>query len=356
MATNEERVRGLIAQDAADWFIANRAGLGARERQSFAAWLKASPVHVEEYLAFAVIARDLRAVCRESPLSLEELFAWAREDTAAPVTSLWPRLAGGLSAAAARSWRTVAVAAVVGVVALAALLVLWRAGPAAHIGTTPEAAAVRFTTAPGEQATRRLPDGSLLHLNGGSLVILRFSEHERRVELASGEADFEVAHAPGRPFRVVAGAAETVAVGTQFDVRLEGTATVVTVLDGRVTVAPTAGSFPGGSPAEIPLAANQQLTVVPGEWPATPVAVDAERSTAWLHRQIAFDHEPLERVAGEFNRYSTRPIEIATPALRKLEISGQFSTDDTDAFVAFLRTLKHVRVDVTATRIVVSQN
>ena len=91
-----------------------------------------------------------------------------------------------------------------------------------------------------------------------------------------------------------------------------------------------------------------------GEWPATPVAVDAQRTTAWLHRQIVFDHEPLERVAAEYNRYTSKPIEIATPALRNLQISGVFATDDPEAFIAFLRSLKGVRVEVTATRIRVS--
>jgi transmembrane sensor len=75
-----------------------------------------------------------------------------------------------------------------------------------------------------------------------------------------------------------------------------------------------------------------------------------------MHRQIAFDHEPLERVAAEFNRYAPKPIEIATPTLRSLQISGVFATDDTDAFIAFLRTIKGVRVEVTATHIRVSQD
>ena len=79
-----------------------------------------------------------------------------------------------------------------------------------------------------------------------------------------------------------------------------------------------------------------------------------QRTTAWLHRQIAFDHEPLERVAAEFNRYTSKPIEIATPALRNLQISGVFATDDPEAFIAFLRSLKGVRVEVTETRIRVS--
>jgi len=80
------------------------------------------------------------------------------------------------------------------------------------------------------------------------------------------------------------------------------------------------------------------------------------RSTAWLRHEIMFDHEPLERVAAEFNRFAPKPIEIATPALRSLQISGVFATDDTEAFIAFLRTLKGVRVEVTATNIRVSQD
>ena len=63
------------------------------------------------------------------------------------------------------------------------------------------------------------------------------------------------------------------------------------------------------------LSADQQIRVTAAEGPATPVAIDAQRATAWLHRQIAFDHEPLELVAAEYNRYTSKPIEIATPAL-----------------------------------------
>jgi len=104
-------------------------------------------------------------------------------------------------------------------------------------------------------------------------------------------------------------------------------------------------------PRFVQLSADQQIRVAEGEWPATPVAVDAERTTAWLRREIVFDHEPLERVAAEYNRYTAKPIEIATPALRSLQISGVFATDDTEAFIAFLRSLKGVRVEVTETRI-----
>jgi hypothetical protein len=38
-----------------------------------------------------------------------------------------------------------------------------------------------------------------------------------------------------------------------------------------------------------------------------------------------------------------------------MKISGVFATDNSAAFIAFLRSLEGVRVDVTATRIIVSQ-
>jgi transmembrane sensor len=104
----------------------------------------------------------------------------------------------------------------------------------------------------------------------------------------------------------------------------------------------------------VQLGPDQQLRVVQGEWPAVPIAVDAQRMTSWVRREIVFDHEPLEQVAAEYNRYAPKSIEITTPALRNLTITGSFATDDTDAFIAFLRSLNGVRVRVTATQILVS--
>ena len=101
----------------------------------------------------------------------------------------------------------------------------------------------------------------------------------------------------------------------------------------------------------MPVAAGQQVRIIHGQLPASPSEVDTHRTTAWLHRQIAFEHEPLSVVAAEFNRYATTPIEIETPALRGLAVSGVFAVDDTESFVVFLRSLDGVRVEVTATHI-----
>jgi len=135
------------------------------------------------------------------------------------------------------------------------------------------------------------------------------------------------------------------------------------VLEGRVAAGPSTLLGPRngaanalGSPELVQVGAGQQISVAQGQWPAAPISVSPERATAWLRRQIIFEQEPLQRVAAEFNRYAPKPIEIVTPALRQLEISGVFATDDTEAFIAFLRSLDGVQVQVTTTRIQVSQH
>lgn len=363
MSENDKQVRRLITQEAADWFIANRAGLTAKEHYTFATWLQASPVHVEEYLALSVVARDLRQACNDPRHSLDGLLARAGLEEDAPAQPFWTRLVAGFGSGGPHRWQTVAVTtAALGALSLS-LIGLWDFRPSVHGSTPGDSTSMHFETRHGEQQTRLLADNTVLHMNTDSAVTIRYDSKQRLVVLSSGEAEFEVSHENGRPFRVLAGSAEVVAIGTRFDVRLGQDATVVTVVEGRVAVGPSAmstggsaNSNPAHPPPFVQLAADQQITVAKGVWPATAVAVDAQRTTAWLHRQIIFEHVPLERVASDFNRYARKPIEIITPALRNLEISGVFATDDTEAFIAFLRSLEGVRVEVTTTRIRVSQD
>jgi transmembrane sensor len=362
MMSKEEQVRAAIAEQAADWLVANDEGpLDAREAAALTAWLKASPLHVEEFLRASVIARDLREARTDPEYSLETVLAHARAEDDAPVRPLWPRVIAPITGVSSRRWLAAAVTlAAVAVLALG-LPSLWRVRPAGSVpAPAGTATTLHFETRHGEQLSRRLADNSVVHLNTDSAITLRFSETERLVLLTSGQANFEVAHEPDRAFRVLTGSAEVIAIGTQFDVHLDDDSTLVTVIEGRVAVGPSpmlkkGGTNPNNAPQYVQVAADQQIRVTQAEWPSTPIAVDAQHTTAWLHREIVFDHEPLERVAAEFNRYAPKPIEIATPALRNLQISGAFATDDTDAFIAFLRTLKGVRVEVTATRIRVSQ-
>jgi len=82
MISNEEKVRAAIAEQAGEWFVANdEAPLDTRDSAALAAWLKTSPVHIEEFLGVSTIARDLKEARTDSEYSLEAVLARARPRT-----------------------------------------------------------------------------------------------------------------------------------------------------------------------------------------------------------------------------------------------------------------------------------
>jgi transmembrane sensor len=345
MTPNTERVHALIAEEAVEWFVANRTGLTAKEGGAFSAWLRTSPVHVEEYLQIAALARDLPRACELSQNSLEELIAQARAVESGSVAA--PRAPSREEITSqSRKWGLgfVLVAIVLFVGGLLLYPNRWRAPSVPNVQP-----ALRLATKHGEQRREVLADGSILHLNTDSSVELRFSSSERRVDLLAGEAFFEVAHQTARPFRVQANGTRIAAMGTRFDVYIQETSTIVIVTEGRVGLARDSGARSaqsGAGAVTLELAAGREAIVGDSAWPPIERVADVERATAWLHHQISFDHEPLQQVVLEFNRYTAKPIVIKAPQLRSLEISGVFSTDDVDAFVAFLSSLDGVRVDI----------
>jgi transmembrane sensor len=341
MTPSDEQIRMAIAEQANEWYVENRGGPLDREARSrFMAWLQASPVHVGEYLAIAALARDLGTAANTAEIPLEPLLARAHAETD-PVVTLDPSALGHAPVAMrprrSRHW-SLAAAAALACVALAALW-LTRDGERFGLPRT-------YSTAHGEQSERVLPDGSVLHLNTDSEVTVRYLRRERVVDLDRGEALFQVKHEGMRGFRVAAGNAQVLDVGTEFDVYRKSGAVLVTVVEG--TVAVYTGP-PQLKPITLRLGAGYHVEVR-GQV-GLPRPVDARAAVAWLKRQIAFEDEPLAEVAAEFNRYGGTALEIDDDTVRGLRISGVFDAYDTDSFAAFLQTLSGVVVQKTPTRI-----
>src|SRR5579872_6768768 len=97
-----------------------------------------------------------------------------------------------------------------------------------------------LATRVGEQRTLTLEDGSRISLNTASRVHVHYDRAARRVDLDQGEAYFEVAKHPQWPFIVTAAGRQVVARGTVFLVRRDDASVSVTLVEGKVTVAPAA--------------------------------------------------------------------------------------------------------------------
>lgn len=189
-----------------------------------------------------------------------------------------------------------------------------------------------YETQVGEQRSVRLEDGSLLALNTGTKVVVRYSKGRRDLELVRGEAQFDVARNPDRPFIVTAEGQQVRALGTSFVVRDEGATVSVTLLEGKVTVAPAARA---AAPARtVALSPGQRLTI----GSATPAKVDRpalQAVTAWRSGEILLDDTPLAAAIAEMNRYSDKPLEIEGDAA-DLRVTGIFRSGESQAFARTL--------------------
>jgi transmembrane sensor len=346
--------RTSIAQQAADWFVRNRGkAVSDQDRAAFAAWLKLSPLHIEEYLKTAVTSRDLHAAVDPLQVDIDSLVRDARVEGQAAVVALRGRELPGQSEARS-GWqlhlpRRAAIAAAM-LLVLTAVISLERDGQ--RFGLPKD-----FVTVHGEQRSWLLPDGTSLSLNSDSAVTVQYNNRERLVKVRRGQALFQVAHETGRRFRVTAGETGVIAVGTEFDVFRKPAWTLITVVQGKVAVftgaAPTATSLVSLPTQALSVGAGEQVQVNDHSRPAKPVIVNVQQAVAWVQRQIAFDQRPLGEVAAEFNRYGSVPIVVQNDSLRDLRISGVFNAYDTDSFLAFISRLDGVAIDRTAARILI---
>jgi transmembrane sensor len=192
-------------------------------------------------------------------------------------------------------------------------------------------------------------------LDTDSKATVRYSSRERLIELRRGQALLEVAHENNRRFRIAAGDAGAVAVGTQFNVYRKFGSIEFTVVRGEIAVFTGEPSWLRSAvaiPATVQrVMAGYQLSIDAGGMTSQPVPVDLNQTLGWLQHKTVFDHRPLGEVAAEFNRYGSIPVEVEAATLRALLVSGMFDADDTESFVAFLRTLPDVRVEKTPARI-----
>lgn len=231
-------------------------------------------------------------------------------------------------------WR---IAAGIGAVVLAlGAAALWLPGRGAedHGVQVASGAGSYFQTGVGERSTVTLADGSKVTLNTRSRMEVNYAAGRREVKLVSGQALFEVAKDPSRPFVVTAGPRRVTALGTAFDVRLDGEKVQVTMVEGRVAVEPTRPSMLQKLVApEMELVAGQQLVAALADVGSKVGRADAKTTTSWREGKVVFADTPLTEAVAEMNRYSATPILIGDASLSEFNVNGMFLTGQPLSFV-----------------------
>ncbi len=204
----------------------------------------------------------------------------------------------------------------------------------------------RYRTQLGEIRRVPLQDGSLVAINTHTALDVAMRSDLRRVSLLSGEAWFEVAKDPARPFVVEAGPVRVRAVGTAFSVR---------AIDGGARVMVTEGvveTWLAGETRRARVSAGSKTLVSVALHPAViSAAAEIERDLSWRNGEIALDGESLAEAAREFNRYNQRQIVIDDPTLANMRFVGLFRTNEPESFAAAVVATGGVQLSEDATTI-----
>lgn len=245
------------------------------------------------------------------------------------------RLSRPESATRPRGWLIAAAAACV--ITLLGVFVLFGART---VQLQPDAGALIYATTIGEQRRVDLADGSTVELNTASRIEVLYSESARLVRLTKGQAIFDV-EPDELPFLVEAAGTRTRALGTEFEVYVKPGGTQVTLLDGKVSVAPSTGA--AWAPAE--LVPGQRLVVL-DEGPEPVVPVDLTEALSWRTGVVQFTDVRLADAVQELNRYSATQIIVEDTALAEARLSGSFQAGDQDVFVSALGLLFQIEYRV----------
>jgi transmembrane sensor len=284
-ADEGEPLRG----EAVDWLIRLQAAPGdGAVRAAFDSWLKTSDDHRRAWQSVSRVWRVSEGLPAAGGLAPANVAAFPR---------------------ARRLRRAFAVAAV----AVAACVALYLA-PLLQLRLQAD-----HMTSVAELRDVPLDDGSVVQLDAGSAIAVRYAATRREVVLLAGRAFFDVAPASDRPFVVVADDVTVTVTGTAFDVRSGSDGVSVAVQSGTVEVGLDGGARPAAT-----LTRGQRLSVgrLAGQVVKSEIAPDDVAS--WRERRLVVDGVTLAEVVEELGRHHRGLILLSDRALAERRITGVF--------------------------------
>lgn len=340
----QHQIDQLLARRASEWHQILENTTDVQQRAAFVAWLKQSPLHLQEYLEIVYTDHMLKHVDAERLEDVDSLLAQVAP-TVVPLSA-----PNSVPVAAKPGGTTLRLGLAAAVAACAVLLTLAYK----QFAAPPE-----FSTAIGEQRMIELADSSLVTLNAASRIEVRLDKRNRDIELLQGEALFKVAHDPARPFRVRTNAVIVQAVGTEFNVHQRPTGTRVSVLEGRVTILPkhdANSGISGSSLSAESLGAGEEALVRPDGAIQRIGKADVMKTVAWRKRWLIFDDTPLEDIVYEFNRLNrTTRLRLDGVPPDSHHYNGIFDASDSESLAELLSREPDLSVERRGGEIVIRQ-
>lgn len=305
-----------IQQQACEWISRFDRGLSELEDKAFSDWVNISNSH--------------RQCLFEVAQTWDELSVLNELSTLFPLQDNHSGRAKRLSIR-----KTLAIAASFVFVSCLA----WLSTPNISSIGDPSLLVLDAETSIGEQKVVSLADGSVIHLNTDSLVIVDFSNTQRNVNLVRGEAHFEVAHDESRPFIVKAADNTVTAVGTAFNVQInnahqfellvtDGKVLVKNQLDNLPIIPAEESSHPLESSGELMVAGQKAVVSQQSIQQLTLSNQQVQNDLAWQQGMLVFHGEPLAEALQEISRYTSINFTLADEQVKQRRVAGYFKAGD----------------------------
>ncbi len=280
------------------WVRLDSDQVSAGERDEFARWLAADPQHRQAFDAICALWNELDAVKQRiaKPEIIASRTPWFRSSWAVPALAM-------------------------------CCLALWLFSP------LPMLLRADFHTGYGEMRDIRLSDGSIAHLNSNSALAVSIDSNRRQLTLLQGEAWFEVNPDAARPFQVHAEHGTVTALGTAFNIRLQGSQTEVSVTQHSVAV--DVGQADGQASHAV-VSEGQQLVYNQKARLSSVKAIDSQTVTAWQRGKLVFQDQPLGEVIAELNRYYHGYLLVTDDSIAQRRVNGVFRTNQPLAVLSAL--------------------
>lgn len=169
--------------------------------------------------------------------------------------------------------------------------------------------------------TQKLNDGSAITVNQYSSIAARISERKRMISL-KGEAYFEVASNPKKPFVVAVQNVSVTVLGTKFNVDNKSNVNqvIVSVDEGKVKIESNRAE-------KLLLAGDQAVIDVTSGIITVRQTQPNENVTAWASKKFVFEDTPLSKVIPELEKVYQVKINLSNPALEKCRLHVRFDAE-----------------------------
>lgn len=209
-----------------------------------------------------------------------------------------------------------------------------------------------FQTGSGEIKNLLLGDGSRIKMNKGTLISIdesRYGIKTREVWIEEGEAYFEVAHDPSKPFIVHTGNVQTTVRGTAFNVKAYKSLGeyVVSVRRGRVEV---------GEKNKIYslLFADRQLDYHINSRKYTVSEVKWADACGWTDGRLVLNKAGLEEFRLRIRQQFGKELVSEGQALRDMSISSSFPENTSlEEVMKVIREIYGIDYRITDTRVII---